>query len=858
MNREELIKDINNEPEMHPDEYDGSYELMREIVASYSTLANLSNCDYHDLNAIYMMAVGTWKANIEKKKEYVQNGHLPNEEKARMEQILDRIWDNSCKSKYKNRQKDNPSIGMFGTGFYSFENKTTDDCVQSFIKMLVDISEMNNENDIFDRTEQVLGNNYKGMRAASASVVLHCLKPTVFPILNGNMGKGNIFGVLEVDLDKPADVSTYIDNCRKIRDFRDANLSIKNYRILDLYARKLENNQTDDFYPSLEEYNPGITKEQWIEFLEKDRIKSPKTLLMLKTMLDMGGEASCKALSEKLKESPSAFVSRGSNLGKRAKEYFEIEFYYDKEDGKPYRFVVPFTGRSFDGYYEWRLREELKEALLEMDLSDLEDMSIMKADFELNTILYGPPGTGKTYNSINYAVAICEGKTIKDIESEEYEDVILRFNELKKAGRIEFTTFHQSYGYEDFIEGIKPITDVETGNISYEVTNGVFKDFCEKAELPTDIEVNHDAQIYIVRLKGNGDNDLKRECFCDNEIRFDWSEDYNNGWMKWFSEMKAGDYVLSYHSKSKIIDGIGIVMDEEPFYDENKQSYKWTRKVEWLVSNKEIDIYEANNGKYLSNFHVGRVPDMKLSSLLALIDNDSNTKKEQKPYVFIIDEINRGNISKIFGELITLIENTKRKGCVEGMTAILPYSHSVFSVPDNVYILGTMNTADRSIALMDTALRRRFSFVEMMPDSKVLDDIGVGTIIEGDKTLNVSEMLNVINMRIEYLYDREHTIGHAFFIKLVDSLDIDTLADIFKKNVIPLLQEYFYEDYAKIQFILGDNEKEDKYKFILDESLDIKNVFNGMPDVDLPDKKYRIHEEAFYDIESYISIGKNL
>ena len=170
-------------------------------------------------------------------------------------------------------------------------------------------------------------------------------------------------------------------------------------------------------------------------------------------------------------------------------------------------------------------------------------------------------------------------------------------------------------------------------------------------------------------------------------------------------------------------------------------------------------------------------------------------EKEVKPCVFVIDEINRGNISKIFGELITLIEDTKREGLPEQASAILPYSGESFSVPSNVYILGTMNTADRSITLMDTALRRRFQFFEMMPDPEVLRKLGADKVGE----LDVAAMLKIINERITFLYDREHTIGHAFFTKLKDSPNIATLASIFRKSIIPLLQEYFYEDYQKIQ-----------------------------------------------------------
>ena len=182
-------------------------------------------------------------------------------------------------------------------------------------------------------------------------------------------------------------------------------------------------------------------------------------------------------------------------------------------------------------------------------------------------------------------------------------------------------------------------------------------------------------------------------------------------------------------------------------------------------------------------------------------------------FCFIIDEINRGNISKIFGELITLIEASKRLGEKEEMTLQLPYSEEAFGVPNNVYIIGTMNTADRSIALMDTALRRRFNFIEMMPTPQVLEKIDQD-IMQG---ISVSKILEVMNHRIAVLYDREHTIGHAYFASLIEEPSVKKLAEIFKNSIIPLLQEYFYEDYEKIQLVLGDNAKSDnQYKFIVD------------------------------------------
>lgn len=356
-----------------------------------------------------------------------------------------------------------------------------------------------------------------------------------------------------------------------------------------------------------------------------------------------------------------------------------------------------------------------------------------------NMILYGPPGTGKTYITATYAVLICGWYTLDTLKNMNHSKIMEIYHELEQEGRIGFTTFHQSYGYEDFIEGIRPVLDKEktdaqnqseeqksekSRNLEYTMEAGVFKAFCEKAE------------------------------------------------------------------------------------------------------------------------------------------------KRKKPYVFIIDEINRGNISRIFGELITLIEESKRKGEADERSVILPYSGLPFSVPSNVYIIGTMNTADRSIALLDTALRRRFSFVEMMPDTEVLKDIKIevpempDTVDKkaGKSTIDIQKLLEIINQRIEVLYDREHTIGHAYFCGLKKTATLDGLKNVFKKSVLPLLQEYFFDDYEKIAMVLGDNQKRNRnYKFIVeDNGKDIHTLFGKELETDMLDmlqrKKYMINEKAFDYAESYIQI----
>ena len=387
-------------------------------------------------------------------------------------------------------------------------------------------------------------------------------------------------------------------------------------------------------------------------------------------------------------------------------------------------------GDAIGSYIGETILPELKEMWSKLingdenteNLNRGDEKETMKKEFDKNIIFYGPPGTGKTYTTAKRAVEIC--KTESEKELTDYTEVIKKYNELKKKNRIEFITFHQSYGYEEFIEGIKPVVSNEddesdsenSQEIKYEIVDGIFKKFCDEAR-------------------------------------------------------KAQD-------------------------------------------------------------------------------------KENNEYVFIIDEINRGNISKIFGELITLIETTKRAGKEECISTKLPYSKEEFTVPDNVYIIGTMNTADRSIALMDTALRRRFKFEEMLPDYDLLKDIFVED--KGTK-VNIGAMLKVINERIEYLYDREHTIGHAVFLELKENNNIDKLENIFKKSVIPLLQEYFYEDYDKIRLILGDNAKDEDEQFIFAESIKPKDVFEGdIGDIDIPEKKYIIKYENFRNIMAYKNISKKL
>ncbi|HAA1895872.1 TPA_asm: AAA family ATPase [Campylobacter jejuni] len=403
----------------------------------------------------------------------------------------------------------------------------------------------------------------------------------------------------------------------------------------------------------------------------------------------------------------------------------------------------------------------------------------------LNQILYGPPGTGKTYHTIDKALEIL-GENLENRDEKK-----AKFDEYVKNGQIVFTTFHQSYGYEEFVEGIKPRIDSKENSkeVEYEIKDGIFKELCKKAL--DNYKVSLLTQEEFVKSE---DLENKIEIFLDELV----------DQQKFIEKIQSGGFKLEeYNEKYRIITddtNANLYLNLEIFKTllENKDKIINGRSIKQILNNKhrrQIDSYYFQLVKLFKE----REQDYK-------VDNNPSEKPELKPYIIIIDEINRGNVSKIFGELITLIEASKRIGEKEELKVTLPYSGKEFGVPKNVYIIGTMNTADRSITSLDTALRRRFEFIEMMPDvSKLSMDC------EG---INLQELLKAINTRIEYLLDREKTIGHAFFVSVEN---LEDLKKVFQNKIIPLLQEYFYNDYALINEVLNHNgmikedKKDDKY-----------------------------------------------
>ena len=440
----------------------------------------------------------------------------------------------------------------------------------------------------------------------------------------------------------------------------------------------------------------------------------------------------------------------------------------------------------------------------------------------LNQILYGPPGTGKTYNSVLKAMSIIDNTEYKDVSEEQYSALKTRFDELKQAGQIEFVTFHQSYSYEEFVEGIKPYIPewgtTDNTEVRYIGENGIFKRICKKAESPiiksndNNLELNDNPKIWKVSLMKTGENDIRKDCMENNRIRigFDkYGETINDETIfddggsrvlsAFIDKMEIGDIVLSCYSE-KTIDAIGVVTSEYKWNNDFPQ-YKRYREVKWLAKGLNHNILKINNGTKFTLGTVYQLNNMSLKDVLDIVDEQEQVtsyKDNDKLYILIIDEINRGDVSKIFGELITLIEEDKRVGNKYQMKTTLPYSKESFGVPNNLYIIGTMNTADRSIALLDTALRRRFDFEEIMPRPELLG----GKVVEG---INLQTLLTRVNERITNKYDRNHQIGHSYLMGVNTK---EQLERAYKNRILPLLNEYFYNESKTVAEILNCSEDE--------------------------------------------------
>ncbi|HBN9704019.1 hypothetical protein DY968_28090 [Pseudomonas aeruginosa] len=386
-----------------------------------------------------------------------------------------------------------------------------------------------------------------------------------------------------------------------------------------------------------------------------------------------------------------------------------------------------------------------------------------------------------------------------------------------------------------------------------------------------------DPTIWKISIEeASSDGRTRRYCFQHGEARIGWHKvgdirqadladpslklgsNDQSSLASFGNEIEEGDVLVCLGTRKSIC-AVGVVTGE---YEYNPEVPEGVRKdyvhrlpVNWLLTDIDFDITELNGGRGLTLktvYPMSRIswPELQQGlqqTGLSLVGEAKRPMVGPKlPHVLIIDEINRGNISRIFGELITLIEPSKRAGASEALEAVLPYSKRHFSVPDNVYLIGTMNTADRSLAGLDIALRRRFVFREMPPRPELLDAVEV-------QGLNIGKLLRVMNQRIEVLLDRDHCLGHAYFMPLKGDPTLARLESIFRNQILPLLQEYFFEDWQRIQWVFNDHRKPVVDRFVEQDKQDVAALFGNIS-VPAQGGVWRINDAVFKRFSAYAGV----
>lgn len=796
-------------------------KLAREVISE--TLKQSSLLNEHLTGLIQMLK---WECAEETFDKYIKKNIL---DAGKQEELI---------TDYKTIGK----IGYTGTGLNSISGLTNDQLeqVKEFLQKAFDVTTIEQAYQLCSHFESL---NVPQVKAGIYSPWLYYINPKIFPISNNTHDKFRKW------LGLPNEYSSYI------KEFGTLNQNIGEEELgpLDDFAHRFT---TDEFYFDVESFVKKLnstfkktwrcaTSNQWEHF----KSRSVLSLNWLDNNTDYSnlkkfdeGKMSTTRWVKQLSEGDLIFIldkykyygiaiarsrykfkENDLEFGGRTWSCINIEFIHYLD--KPVEHQMNVTHTNPATFYELSglgfdekstllfLRKSVPEAIerLSKYLNPLINEKYTSMEFyhmlPKNTILYGPPGTGKTYHSVSHAVSIIENKKLEDVVGENRESVKNRFEQYRNTGRIVFTTFHQSMAYEDFIEGIKPVEPLEDDEfLSYEIQDGLFMRTCVEATFNF--------------IRANFEQDKTVEELLDFNVLFDklidrisktGSEKISTKTGSWITatitsqgnisikhEGRDKPYTVSRERLSKLYEKFPSPEEISNINDSFRKTIGGSNSTAyWSVLNEIVKLGKTAGKKEVI---VLASADIAYEDKRKVVKNYWEKKDysvvaidQSNPYVFIIDEINRGNVAQIFGELITLIEDDKRMGRQETLFAELPYSKHYFAIPPNLYIVGTMNTADRSVEALDSALRRRFSFIEMVPLPGKLHPTTDG--------IDLPKILRSLNNRLLILKDHDHTIGHAW---LMGVANLEHLKSVFGNKILPLLKEYFYNDYEKLGLVLGD------------------------------------------------------
>ena len=822
MGEDTLFQMVSNEPFVSPDQLDASYELTQAIISEYKNILDLSSISYKDVDAIYSMVLSTEDVSFDDRKKLIGISALSASSQNRLFNLLDKVLDNAYRGEYVNTVQDDesendPVIGLFRKQFVSFSDMSDAEALE-IVELFTEISKAK-DTKLYQIAERYLKNEFQSISIEEISMILHCLKPFAFPVIRMNNLTESTFSQFGVKLKKPESTKTYVANCEKICDFRDANFGAVNFYVF----YKAVNHDEDhvirhapfppdfpkDYWPSQEEYPISLTKEDWKRYITEIEMPSHlAVMMMLKGMLELGGTTSCKRLSDTYGGKPSRYIGCTINLGKRAKKYFNLQPCMDGDKERYY--PIPFQGKNGDilgvNEFIYKMRDELKAALQEIDLSGIDPhVPVIPRAENARYWLYAPGNNALLWDDcVNRGVMTIGWGELGDLSEYESRDSIIA--KMKEIHGDESSYWMDSFAMWQFSHVIKPgdVIIAKKGR-SRIVGRGIVESGYyynpEDDEYPNTIGVNW-TDIGDWKYPGTAPIKTLTDITSApniNEInrvfrkKSDELEDYDDS--KFLNDVYISEAKLQ-ELKDLLLRKRNIILQGAPGVGKTFSAKRLAYAIMGKKDEDKIKFVQFHQNYSYEDFIMGYKPAENGSFVLQegvfyefcqiAKDDPSND------YFFIIDEINRGNLSKIFGELLMAIEADYRDTEVR-----LAYRDEMFAVPRNLMIIGMMNTADRSLALIDYALRRRFSFVTMEPgfDSdgfrtyqasleNPMFDVLIDTVKELNKVIRTDESLG-----------EGFCIGHSYFCGIAkEDCTVQRLQEIVKYDLIPILEEYWFDD----------------------------------------------------------------